>query len=188
MHPAVASKVAVGAGLALVMRLGGKAGMRDPHLIVVGAGVAGLTAARHLSQSGVRVTVLEARARTGGRIHTLRPKSSPLRVELGAEFFHGQHPVLWRMARKAGLLLCEIQGEHRYFRDGRLSEKESIWDKTGEILSHMSTAGEDRTFSQFLRQEFADPSWNEAAVAARASVEAFNAADSERVSVHWLVK
>lgn len=158
------------------------------RVIVVGAGVAGLAAARHLAQCGARVTVLEARARAGGRIHTGRPEGSPLRVELGAEFFHGQHPDLWRMAGEAGLLLCGIQGEHRYFRDGRLSEEEAIWDKTGEILSQMSTAGDDRTFSQFLRQNFADPSWSEAAVAATAFVEGFNAADGERVSVHWLVK
>ena len=42
----------------------------DPHVVVVGAGIAGLAAAHDLLAQGVKVTVLEARNRIGGRAYT----------------------------------------------------------------------------------------------------------------------
>ena len=41
---------------------------RQPHVCVVGAGLAGLRAVRRLAESGFQVTVLEARDRVGGRV------------------------------------------------------------------------------------------------------------------------
>jgi monoamine oxidase len=55
--------------------------------IVVGAGVAGLTAARLLADAGRRVVVLEARDRTGGRVWTDR--TDGLVTDLGASWIHG---------------------------------------------------------------------------------------------------
>lgn len=58
-----------------------------PRVIVVGAGVSGLAAARHLADAGCAVIVLEARDRTGGRLHTDRSLGAP--VEMGANWIHG---------------------------------------------------------------------------------------------------
>ena len=58
--------------------------------VIIGAGAAGLAAARELSGAGKRVCILEARPRTGGRIHTLHVPDLPLPIELGAEFIHGE--------------------------------------------------------------------------------------------------
>lgn len=55
--------------------------------IVVGAGVAGLVAARLVARSGRRVVVLEARDRIGGRVHTDRRDG--LATDLGASWIHG---------------------------------------------------------------------------------------------------
>lgn len=58
------------------------------HTIVIGAGTAGLSAARDLVDAGQSVIVLEARGRIGGRVWTNRTFSyTP--VEYGAEFIHG---------------------------------------------------------------------------------------------------
>lgn len=56
--------------------------------LVIGAGTAGLVAAAALRNAGEPVTVLEARDRIGGRVHTDR-NLSDIPVELGAEFIHG---------------------------------------------------------------------------------------------------
>lgn len=49
-------------------------------VIVVGAGAAGLAAAHRLSAAGLRVEVIDARDRLGGRIHTLRPPGCPVPI------------------------------------------------------------------------------------------------------------
>ncbi|GAB3014038.1 FAD-dependent oxidoreductase [Mycobacterium bourgelatii] len=55
--------------------------------LIVGAGVAGLAAARSLADAGWPVRLIEARSRIGGRIHTNRDWGTPL--ELGASWIHG---------------------------------------------------------------------------------------------------
>lgn len=67
---------------------GTRAASGTPEVIVVGAGIAGLACARTLQDQGVRVLVLEARNRIGGRVWTDRSwKNAP--VDLGAQWIHG---------------------------------------------------------------------------------------------------
>ena len=57
-------------------------------VIVIGAGIAGLAAARELNDQGIDVVILESRDRIGGRIHTVHPLEN-LSIDLGAQWIHG---------------------------------------------------------------------------------------------------
>jgi monoamine oxidase len=83
------------------------------HVIVIGAGVSGLRAALELERAGAVVTVLEARARIGGRIHTesLSCGADERPVDLGASFVCGTsrtpplNPVFSYAVGRLGLTL-----------------------------------------------------------------------------------
>ena len=75
---------------------------RSQRVIVVGAGLAGLAAAHELGRAGHDVTVIEARSRAGGRVHTIRqPFADDLYAEAGAMFAGGPHVV--RYAEELGI-------------------------------------------------------------------------------------
>jgi monoamine oxidase len=56
-------------------------------VLIIGGGIAGLAAAKQLTQSGYKVTILEARDRIGGRIHTAKLGGNA--VDLGAQWIEG---------------------------------------------------------------------------------------------------
>ena len=64
------------------------AGPTRPEVVVIGAGIAGLAAARRLHDDGVRVLVVEARDRVGGRVHSARNARGDA-FDLGASWIHG---------------------------------------------------------------------------------------------------
>lgn len=71
------------------------------HVVVIGGGIAGLAAAHRLLDSGVRVTVLEASDRVGGKL--LPGEIAGARVDLGAESMLARRPEAIALAREVGL-------------------------------------------------------------------------------------
>jgi monoamine oxidase len=95
---------------------------------VVGAGLAGLSAARELVDHGKTCLVLEARDRVGGRVHTIRnPFADGLHGEAGAEYINGEHAYTQRLMRRYGLLNGRAPTAPRlYAIDGRRAVGRSV--------------------------------------------------------------
>ena len=85
-----------------------------PSVIVVGAGMAGLTAADRLVRDGWQVTVLEARDRVGGRVWSVRVDNGSV-VELGGEWIHQSDQGVFALAARFGLELVDtgVEFTHR---------------------------------------------------------------------------
>jgi monoamine oxidase len=81
-------------------------GLTPQKIIVIGAGLAGLSAAYELTQAGHDLTVLEARNRPGGRVHTLRdPFPEGLYAEAGATRIPDHHHFTLKYAELFSLPL-----------------------------------------------------------------------------------
>jgi monoamine oxidase len=146
-------------------------------VVVVGAGMAGLAAARTLAEAGRSVLVLEATKRVGGRILTERMGDAV--VELGAEFVHGRPPELLALIAEAGLTLYERAGDFLQATEAGLECSDA--DDRNEVLEGLKNyAGPDISFSQYAKG-LALPEWQREA--ATGYVEGFNAADANEASV-----
>ena len=153
-------------------------------VLILGAGIAGLAAARALSERGVRVTVLEARDRVGGRVLS-RTAAGGDTVELGAEFVHGRPPELWALIAECGAQTTEREGtllrgdgnggfdEDDLQDEGRFAPLEELEDFTGEDVS----------FADWLAMSDVPA---EERPALLGYVEGFNAADAHTIGIRSL--
>lgn len=160
-------------------------------VLIIGAGAAGLSAALELSRAGLRVEVLEARDRIGGRIFTRHDPALNHPVELGAEFVHGLAPEILLPLQKHNLKVTEVDGDMWCAIDGKLQPC-NFFAQADEILSAMDDEffdknKPDESFLDFLGRGFPEKDHEEAKQWATGYVSGFNAADPGLVSTRWLV-
>lgn len=152
--------------------------MNNRSVLVIGGGIAGLAAARELARNNVFTTVIEAKNRFGGRIHTIHDDEAP--VELGAEFVHGQNKSLMEAIRRARLKTLPVPDKHRLFANGRFKDI-NIWDIIGGIFNRIDIHKPDCSMEEFLNAEaIAEPE----ASLVRNFINGFDAAHTGRISAH----
>lgn len=156
-------------------------------VVVIGAGAAGLTAARALHEAGVDVVVLEARERPGGRIYTVRDPATPFPIELGAEFIHGRAPALERVLRASALAAVDIGGD-QWMADGRrLRPADDFFERVEAFMRRLPRAdAHDRSFDELLDQAPRGRAFARERRLVRQFVESFHAADARRISARTL--
>src|SRR5579863_551484 len=152
------------------------------RFVVVGAGAAGLMAARDLAGAGHRVSVLEARERCGGRIDPLPAEEFGYKAEGGAEFVHGAAPVTRAVMREAGLALQPRAGTRWSNRTGALSPDESPLPHAGRFYEALRAVTADPPVAEFLEKHFADPQYAGLRRSITRTVEGYDAADPRRFS------
>ncbi|HEY6247273.1 MAG TPA: NAD(P)/FAD-dependent oxidoreductase [Pyrinomonadaceae bacterium] len=158
----------------------------DKDVIIIGAGAAGLAAARELGKAGLSVIVLEARSRVGGRIFTQHNPGSTLPIELGAEFIHGKSNEIFSIVKEAHLDVEEVTGRHWFVDDGKLSGSGEFWSAVEKVLAKMRDDIKDCSFEDFLHSLPDDKYSPRAKEIAKRFVEGFHAAESERIGIHGL--
>ena len=156
--------------------------MAKTDVVIIGAGAAGLAAARFLDERGIDVVVLEARERIGGRILTHRDRSTPVPIELGAEFIHGSATDLDQILADASIASVDISGR-RWQRFGdQLRPADDFWERVDRVFGRLQKRQPDRSFDAFLKSK---PGGRRLANDRRLAlqfVEGFHAADPALIS------
>ena len=152
------------------------------HIVVVGAGAAGLMTACELVRAGKRVTILEARDRCGGRIYPLPAQEFGYPAEGGAEFVHGAAPVTRALMRAGQISLLPRGGTRWSARTGKLLPNEPSLPHLGRFYQVLSEVKADLPIAEFLQTHFADRRYDELRRSITRTVEGYDAADPRRAS------
>lgn len=158
----------------------------DNSIIIIGAGASGLMAARTLAKAGKKVTVLEARNRTGGRINTLYGSSFFNKAELGAGFIHGNLPVTLNLLKEADIATQPMVMEMWRYRDGKFKQEDEQVEHWDEVMSRLNDLSEDQPIAQFMQQYFGDEKYNAVTKSVLQFVAGYDTADPAKASAFAL--
>jgi monoamine oxidase len=151
-------------------------------VIIIGAGAAGLSAARILSQAGKLVHVLEARDRIGGRIYTINGQGFSGPVEGGAEFMHGDLPMTKALMKEAKVTYRAGQGQTWNVVEGHVSTGDFFDEGWSELIDRLQQLDRDMTIADFLQKHFSEPKYASLVESVKAFVQGYDAADVNKAS------
>jgi monoamine oxidase len=157
--------------------------MKDPEVIIIGAGISGLVVTRELSKAGKRVMVLEARDRSGGRIHTTGENDFPAAAETGAEFIHGKLPLTIKLLKQYGIKFSMVKGEiwqlknHVFTKDA-----DFINEHSGLLKEKLKALDTDLPVQKFLEESFPGEEFLSLYRSVKKFVEGYDTGDISRAS------
>jgi len=162
--------------------------MSDADILVIGAGAAGLMAARTLAKAGKKIAVLEARERCGGRIHTLKRSKLLEAVELGAEFVHGDLPFTLNLLNEAGVGYYAGTAEMWQYKNGRFDNEGGFMPDWVLLMDRLGKLQQDISIEDFLQQEFPGDKYHNLKNSVRRFVHGYDTAETAKVSALALQK
>ena len=154
----------------------------NPDIIVIGAGAAGLLAARELGKAGKKVLVLEARNRIGGRILPLDENEFGYAAQGGAEWVHGVAPVTKALIKEAGLTLVPEDGEIWTVRGGELTQVTSFITTNEKLKEKLTELKEDISMHDFLERNFPGQEHAKLKNSIYQMIQGYDAADPRLIS------
>jgi monoamine oxidase len=173
--------------------------MHATHVVVAGAGLAGLSAAHELARAGARITLLDARDYAGGRVRTIRDFAGGQHAELGGEFVEAEHKETRGLCDELGLGLVRVlrggfthrfRGEYGTYHLSRTAPWDALADTLAPLVRRYTLARGDSSdaavrematlsLRDYLRQSGVPPAVHAMATALRG----FFLADAEEISV-----
>ena len=125
--------------------------MKD--VIIIGAGLSGLTTAYYLKQKGIDVLLLEGRGRTGGRIYTLSAPPNGTPVEMGATWFADKHSYLMGLVNNFNLpLFPQYQKGLCVYETSSHEPPQLFTMPGGEPPSHRITGGSAALIERLVKE------------------------------------
>lgn len=156
-------------------------------VLIIGAGAAGLLAARELVAAGRKVTLLEARERIGGRVYTFTPAGFTKIIEAGAEFLHGEVPLTRSLMQAAGISCQAALGNTYLVKDGQVQPDADFFEELPLLLEKLHSLKEDLPLADFLARYFSGEEHVQLREFATQFAEGYDAADAQRVS-SWALR
>ncbi|HVY75014.1 MAG TPA: FAD-dependent oxidoreductase, partial [Puia sp.] len=155
--------------------------MQKETILILGAGISGLIAARVLRQAGCRVQILEGRNRVGGRIHSIRQKG--ISFEAGPEFIHGHLHQTVALLEEYGISFTATAGRMYHVAAGKISEEQGFDPDWESLIEKMKSVRDDMPLKSFLEIQFPGDRFIGLRQSAVRFAEGFDLADADRVGV-----
>lgn len=151
------------------------------EIIIIGAGAAGLMAAKTLSEKNISFEILEAGDRIGGRARTLEGE---VPIELGPEFLHGETPVTDALMEEFNLAWYDLKFPYHVYLQGKLREVPDFFDRICDVFRSLDNIDSDIPFTDYLAHFDAHSFFDQKL--ARSFVQGFDAADLGKISTKAL--
>ena len=153
------------------------------EVIIIGAGAAGLMAAKALSAQGYQVCILEAAAKAGGRMATEHIAGFDQPVETGAEFVHGSLPLTLSLLKEAAIVYHPVKGAFINVQDGKWHTEEAHNEHWGIFMRELNQLQSDMTINAFIETHFSAPQYALLRKSVQRFAEGFDLADIKKASI-----